>query len=62
MLSKAGDRDVLRRHNVHFAGRADAPATLVFVHGFGGDQSAWQAIVPAFAADYRIVLFDNAGA
>ncbi|MEQ8235025.1 MAG: alpha/beta hydrolase [Gammaproteobacteria bacterium] len=54
--------DALRRHNVHVIGRAEAPATLVFVHGFGTDQRAWEAIVPTFADDYRIVLLDNAGA
>ena len=35
---------------------------MIFVHGFGTDQSAWRDVVAAFANDYRIVLLDNAGA
>ena len=35
---------------------------MVFVHGFGTDQTAWRDVVPAFCSDYRILLLDNAGA
>lgn len=51
--------DVLQRNNVHVIGAG--AATLVFAHGFGCDQTTWQFIVPAFAPDYRIVLFDYVG-
>jgi sigma-B regulation protein RsbQ len=54
--------DLRRRHHVSFKGRDDAPRCIVFAHGFGTDQRAWDAIWPAFAEDFRIVLYDHAGA
>ncbi len=33
---------------------------LVFVNGFGCDQSVWRGVAPHLAADHRIVLFDHA--
>lgn len=36
--------------------------TIVFAHGFGTDQSAWEQITPAFSKEYRIILYDNVGA
>ena len=54
--------DVLRRSNVKVDGNAASARTLVFVHGFGTDQTAWDAVYPAFAGDCRIVRLDNAGA
>jgi sigma-B regulation protein RsbQ len=35
---------------------------MVLAHGFGCDQNMWRFLVPAFADDYRIVLFDHVGA
>ena len=35
---------------------------MVFAHGFGCDQNMWRHVAPAFAADFRTVLFDNVGA
>lgn len=52
--------DVLRRNNVTVSGRADGRA-MVFAHGFGCDQTMWRFVAPAFADDYRIVLFDHVG-
>jgi sigma-B regulation protein RsbQ len=54
--------DPLRRNNVFLAGNADACTTMVFVHGFGTDQTAWAQVAQAFGGDYRIVLLDNGGA
>ena len=34
---------------------------MVFAHGFGCDQNMWRFVWPAFADDYRIVLFDHVG-
>ena len=31
---------------------------MMFAHGFGCDQTMWRHVWPAFAADYRIFLFD----
>ena len=35
---------------------------MLFAHGFGCDQSMWRYVAPAFAKDYRIILFDHVGA
>ena len=50
---------VLRRNNVHCAG--SGPVTLVFVHGFGCDQSMWRFLVPHYERHARIVLYDLTG-
>jgi sigma-B regulation protein RsbQ len=35
---------------------------MLFAHGFGCDQNMWRYVWPAFAGEYRIVLFDHVGA
>ena len=35
---------------------------MIFAHGLGCDQHMWRLITPAFADEYRIVLFDHVGA
>ncbi|MBI2525580.1 MAG: alpha/beta fold hydrolase [Candidatus Rokubacteria bacterium] len=35
---------------------------LVLIMGWGGDHTAWAFQVPAFSAQYRVVLLDNRGA
>jgi sigma-B regulation protein RsbQ len=49
------------RNNVTEVGRAGG-RPLVFAHGFGCDQHMWRLVAPAFAEDYRLVLFDHVGA
>ena len=51
---------VLARNNVVEHGPRDAPPML-FAHGFGCDQSMWRYVWPAFADEYRVVLFDHVG-
>jgi pimeloyl-ACP methyl ester carboxylesterase len=34
---------------------------MMFAHGFGCDQNMWRHVAPAFADEYRIVLFDQVG-
>ena len=51
--------DVLTRNNVKVGGRGRQP--MLFAHGFGCDQNMWRFVAPAFAEDYRIVLFDYVG-
>ena len=51
--------DVLRRNNVKTLGSGAQP--MLFAHGFGCDQNMWRFVAPAFADDYRIVLFDYVG-
>ena len=50
---------VQHRNNVQIAG--DGPATIVFSHGFGCDQTMWRYLAPAFAGRYRTVLYDLVG-
>src|SRR3954462_12998562 len=51
--------DVARRNNVKVSGSGQQP--MLFAHGFGCDQNMWRFVAPAFADDYRIVLFDYVG-
>jgi sigma-B regulation protein RsbQ len=51
----------LRRNNVHVHG-APGGQPMVFAHGFGCDQNMWRHVWPAFADEYRVVLFDHVGA
>jgi sigma-B regulation protein RsbQ len=51
--------DVRTRNNVHVFGAGNQP--MLFAHGFGCDQNMWRFMAPAFADDYRIVLFDYVG-
>ncbi len=51
--------DVLRRNYVTSLGGGDR--ALVFVNGFGCDQTIWRAVAPTFAGDHRVVLFDHVG-
>src|SRR5579883_974320 len=53
-------RSLLKRNNVRVSGRGRQP--MIFAHGFGCDQNMWRFIAPAFAADYRTILFDHVGA
>lgn len=51
--------DIFARNNVRVFGRGTQP--MLFAHGFGCDQNMWRFVAPAFADDYRIVLFDYVG-
>jgi len=53
--------DVISRLNVRESGRPDGQPIL-FAHGFGCDQHMWRFVAPAFEDDFRVVLFDHAGA
>jgi sigma-B regulation protein RsbQ len=53
--------DVVARNNVTVSGRPDG-RPMLFAHGFGCDQNMWRHVAPAFADEYRIVLFDHVGA
>src|SRR5690349_9323061 len=50
---------IVARNNVKVFGRGTQP--MLFVHGFGCDQNMWRFVTPAFADDYKIVLFDYVG-
>lgn len=51
--------DVRERNNVKVIGAGQK--AMVFAHGFGCDQNMWRFVWPAFAEQYRIVLFDHVG-
>lgn len=53
--------DPLIRNNVTVTGNLAAAKSMVFVNGLGYDQGYWNAVAQAFADDYRLILFDNAG-
>ena len=50
---------IQKRNNIQVA--SDGPATMVFVHGFGCDQTMWRLVAPAFSARFRTVLLDLVG-
>jgi sigma-B regulation protein RsbQ len=35
---------------------------MIFAHGFGCDQNMWRFVEPAFASEFKTVLFDHVGA
>lgn len=47
------------RNNVHITG--SGATTLVFLHGFGCDQTMWRFLVPSLARRFRVVLYDLTG-
>lgn len=50
---------ILQRNNVTVSGKGER--AMVFGHGFGCDQRLWRFVAPAFAGEYRVVLFDYVG-
>lgn len=61
-MDPVGQRQrVIARNHVTTHGSAEAPA-VVFLHGFGSDQSAWASFVPVFAREHHVVLLDHVGA
>ena len=48
----------LQRHKVFSQGEG---TPMVFVHGFGCDQSMWRLLAPHFAENHKVVLLDLVG-
>ncbi|KAK6938577.1 Alpha/beta hydrolase fold-1 [Dillenia turbinata] len=48
--------NLLEALNVRVVGSGEK--ILVFAHGIGTDQSAWQRVLPFFLPHYRIILYD----
>jgi sigma-B regulation protein RsbQ len=59
ICKKVMKMSVQRRNNVRTAG--EGPATMVFVHGFGCDQTMWRYLAPTFQRRFKTVLFDLVG-
>lgn len=47
---------ILSRNHVKVKG--SGKASIMFVPGFGCDQSVWNTVAPAFEEDHRVILFD----
>ncbi|MEO6488990.1 MAG: alpha/beta hydrolase [Ferruginibacter sp.] len=52
--------NVLLRNNVNIEGEGEK--VLLFAHGFGCDQNAWNHVKNSFYKNYKLVLFDFVGA
>jgi len=52
--------DLRHRNNVNVLG--NGPATLIFSHGFGCDQTMWRYLTGHFAGRFKVVLYDLVGA
>ncbi len=57
----APDAGILARLAVRQSGLADRQPVM-FIHGYGANQSVWAQVAPAFERDHRVILLDNAGA
>ncbi len=53
--------ELIKKHKISIEGNIEADQTIVFAHGFGTDQTAWDNVKKAFASDYRLLLYDNVG-
>lgn len=50
----------VERNNMTVSGKRDG-RPIVFVHGFGCDQSMWHRVAPKFATDHLVVTYDLTG-
>lgn len=51
---------VIEQNNVTQSGIDNGPA-MIFVHGFGCDQSMWREVAPKFAEGHRVITYDLTG-
>ena len=51
---------MLTRNKVVVSGLANGKA-LIFIHGFGCDQSMWRQVAPDLAEEFQIVTYDLTG-
>jgi sigma-B regulation protein RsbQ len=51
---------IIQRNNFKILGKGEK--TIIFAHGFGSDQTAWQHQIAEFSDNYQILLFDHVGA
>ncbi|MEO6092030.1 MAG: alpha/beta hydrolase [Novosphingobium sp.] len=50
----------IKRHNARLT--RPSGKVMMLAHGFGCDQNMWRFVAPAFADEYRLLLFDHIGA
>jgi sigma-B regulation protein RsbQ len=53
---------LIERHRIRVTGPRDATRSIVFIHGFGLTGESWQAVLPRFETEFRVVCYDRAGA
>lgn len=51
--------NVIKRNNINILGNGEK--TLLFIHGYGCDQTMWRLITPAFIETHKIILIDLVG-
>jgi len=56
-VPKVRVNDIEMNYELHGEGEP-----LVLIMGFTGNLEAWRPLLPAFAAEYRVLIFDNRGA
>ena len=47
------------RNHVHVSGKG--AATMVFIHGYGCDQTMWRLLAPSYRDRFRVVTYDLTG-
>ncbi len=52
--------DLKHRNNLNVMG--EGPATLIFSHGFGCDQTMWRYLTGLFVDHFRVIVYDLVGA
>jgi sigma-B regulation protein RsbQ len=57
-----GIMDPIKKNNITITGNLNASRTILFGHGFGTDQTAWEKVSAPFMENYKIVLYDLVGA
>ena len=59
-MAHASDQSsLLSDHALTDTGRGER--ALVFLHGFGADQSVWRLVAPRFADRHRVIAYDHMG-
>lgn len=50
---------LIAKHNIHISGKGNT--AILFIHGYGCDQTMWRFVAPAFENEYKVVLLDLVG-
>ena len=52
-------QSIKAKYNIRMS--SSRPSSMIFLHGFGCDQSMWRSVAPEFEKDYQVVLYDQIG-
>lgn len=50
---------LITKHNIHIYGKGTT--AILFIHGYGCDQTMWRFVAPAFENEYKVVLLNLVG-